>query len=80
VVEPLGPAVIRLREGALSCLFRWRGVPVELPCVDRLVVRSLVATGRTRRDSAKGERLLVALEPPVGGHCHKVVEALLPRP
>ncbi len=34
IVEPEGPAVIRLRDTALSCLFRWRGVPVELPCVD----------------------------------------------
>lgn len=80
VVEPEGPAVIRLRDSALSCLFRWRGVPVELPCVDRRLARALVAAGRTRVDSGKGERLLVELSPPVDGHCHKVVSALLPRP
>jgi hypothetical protein len=80
VVEPEGPAVIRLRDAALSCLFRWRGVPVELPCVDRRLARALVAARRTRVDSGRGERLLVALAPPVDGHCHKVVAALLPRP
>ncbi len=80
VVEPEGPAVIRVRDGALCCLFRWRSVPVELPCVDRRLARALAAAGRTRVDSAKGERLLVALAPPVEGHCHKVVAALLPRP
>lgn len=80
VVEPEGPAVIRLRAGVASCLFRWRGVPVELPCVDRRLIRGLVEAGRARVDSGKGERLLVALAPPVEGHCHKVVSALLPKP
>jgi hypothetical protein len=80
VVEPEGPAVIRLRDGALCCILRWRGVPVELPCVDRRLARGLAAAGRTRLDSGKGERLLIALAPPVDGHCHKVVTALLPRP
>jgi hypothetical protein len=80
VVEPEGPAVIRLRDGTLGCLFRWRGVPIELPCLDRRLARGMEAAHRTRVDSAKGERLLVALAPPVDGHCHKVVDALLPRP
>jgi hypothetical protein len=80
VVEPGGPAVIRLRDGVLSCLFRWRGVPTELPCVDRRLARALVDAGRARVDSGKGERLLVELSPPVEGHCHKVVAGLLPRP
>ncbi len=80
VVEPEGPAVIRLREGAMCCLLRWRGVPIELPCVDRRLAAGLAAAGRTRIDSGKGERLLVALAPPVDGHCHKVVSALIPRP
>ncbi len=80
VVEPEGPAVIRRRDGALVCLFRWRGLPVELPCVDRRLAGALAASGRTRIDSGKGERLLVELAPPVDGHCHKVVAGLLPRP
>lgn len=80
VVEPEGPAVIRLRDGAMWCLFGWRGVPTELPCLDRRLARMLGAAGRTRIDSARGERLLVALAPPIEGHCHKVVSALLPRP
>lgn len=80
VVEPEGPAVIRRRDGTMTCLFRWRGVPVELPCVDRRVDAALVASGRIRMDSVKGERLLVELAPPFEGHCHKVVASLLPRP
>ncbi len=80
VVEPEGPAVIRLRGGAMSCLLRWGGVPVELPCIDRRLGRALATAGRTRVDSGKGERLLVALTPPIDGHCHKVVAGLLPRP
>jgi hypothetical protein len=80
VVEPEGPAVIRLRDGGSSCLFRWRGVPIELPCVDRRLNGALALAGRTRLDSGKGERLLVALAPPVDGHCHKVVAGLIPRP
>jgi len=80
VVEPEGPAIIRMRDGALSSLFRWRGVPVELPCTDRRLAGALATAGRTRVDSGKGERLLVALAPPVHGHCHKVVAGLLPRP
>jgi hypothetical protein len=35
--------------------------------------------GRTRATGSKGDRLVVALTPPVDGHCHKVVEAILPR-
>jgi hypothetical protein len=80
VVEPEGPAVIRRRDAVLTCLFRWRGLPVELPCVDRRLSGALAVAGRTRVDSGKGERLLVALSPPIEGHCHKVVEGLLPRP
>lgn len=80
VVEPEGPAVIRLRDGSLRCLMRWRGLPVELPCTDGRLARAMAGRGRTRVDSGKGERLLVALAPPVDGHCHKVVAALLPRP
>ena len=30
--------------------------------------------------AGKGDRLLVALTPPIEGRCHKVVEAVLPRP
>jgi hypothetical protein len=80
IVEPDGPAVIRLRGGLMTCIFRWRGVPTELPCVDRRLAEQLSDAGRARVDSGRGERLLVALAPPVDGHCHKVVAALLPRP
>jgi hypothetical protein len=37
-------------------------------------------SGRTRMGAGKDDRLLVALTPPIDGRCHKVVEAVLPRP
>jgi hypothetical protein len=30
--------------------------------------------------ASAGERLVVALTPPIDGRCHKVVAAVLPRP
>jgi hypothetical protein len=36
--------------------------------------------GCYRLASHWGERLVVALTPPIGGHCHKVVTTLLKRP
>jgi hypothetical protein len=30
--------------------------------------------------ATKGARLVVAFTPPINGRCHKVVEAVLPRP
>ena len=80
IVEPEGPAVIRHRETGLTCLFGWRGMVVELPCLDQRLAQVLATAGRNRIESGKGERLLVALAPPVDGHCHKVVAGLLPRP
>lgn len=80
VVEPEGSAVVREREGWLSCVFGWRGVSLELPCVDWRLAQALAANGQVRFDAAKGDRLLVALTPPIDGHCHKVVAGLLPRP
>jgi hypothetical protein len=79
VVEPEGPTIVTWRRHGLACLFGWRGVRVELPFTDRRVASTLARTGR-RIAAGKGERLVVALAPPSGGHCHKVVSALLPRP
>jgi len=80
VVEPEGRAFMTRRGGRLACLFGWRGVQVQLPFLDRRVAAALARTGRTVTGSGKGERLVVALTPPIDGHCHKVVAGLLPRP
>jgi hypothetical protein len=36
--------------------------------------------GLTRMAAGRGDRLVVSLTPPIDGTCHKVVEAVLPRP
>jgi hypothetical protein len=79
VVEPEGRTIMTRRGDRLACLFGWRGVRVELPFTDRRVAAALAWTGR-RMAAAKGDRLVVALAPPIGGHCHKVVTGLLRRP
>jgi hypothetical protein len=69
------------REGTyLACRFAWQGVVRELPCLDRHVAAQLDRAGRVRAQGNRGDRLVVALTPPIDGHCHKVVEAILPRP
>jgi hypothetical protein len=80
VVEPEGPTVIGRRGPWLTCVFGWREARVELPFLDRRVAAAMARSGRTVTCSAKRDRLVVALAPPVDGHCHKVVAALLPRP
>ncbi len=80
VVEPQGRTVMGRQGERLMCRFGWRGVRLELPMTDRWVAAALAATGRRVASAAKGDRLLVALTPPIGGHCHKVVAGLLPRP
>jgi hypothetical protein len=80
VVEPEGQALMTRRGNRLACAFGWRGVRVEMPFTDRRVAAFLTSSGRMTAGSGKGDRLVVALTPPVGGHCHKVVAGLLPRP
>ncbi len=89
VVQPEGPggwrsaepaAVLHRRGTYLACRFVWRGVVVELPCVDRRAAAAMDRAGRALRALERGTRLVVALHPPIDGHCHKVVEAVLRRP
>jgi hypothetical protein len=80
IVEPEGQVVMTRRGSWLRCLFGWRGVRVEMPFLDRRVDAALARTGRITTGSARGDRLVVALTPPIDGHCHKVVAGLLPRP
>jgi hypothetical protein len=80
VVEPEGTAVVARRGRRLDCWFGWKGVTMQMPFVDSRISRGMDRTGRLRLATGPGERLLVALTPPIDGHCHKVVAGLLPRP
>jgi hypothetical protein len=80
VVEPEGPISLWRDGPYLACRFGWLGHERELPCLDRHVAGVMDSTRRLRMAAAKGDRILVALTPPIDGRCHKVVEALLPRP
>ena len=80
MVEPEGAISFWRDRPYLACRFVWLGHERELPCVDRFLAGLMDRTGRTRLLADKGDRVLVALTPPIDGRCHKVVNALLPRP
>jgi hypothetical protein len=80
LVEPETQALIYARPERLTCRFRWRDRFVDLPFLDPWVGDMMVRTGCWRLTSRWGERLVVALTPPIDGHCHKVVTTLLRRP
>jgi hypothetical protein len=80
VVEPEGVISLWRDKPYLACRFTWLGHERELPCLDRFMATLMDRSGRTRLLADKGDRLLVALTPPIDGRCHKVVDALLPRP
>jgi hypothetical protein len=80
VVAPAGSITLWRDKPYLACRFFWQGHERELPCLDRRMATLMDRTGRSRMVATKGDRLLVALTPPIEGRCHKVVEALLPRP
>jgi hypothetical protein len=80
VVEPAGTISLWRQKPYLACRFNWLGHERELPCLDRFIAALMDRSGRARMVAQKGDRLLVALTPPIDGRCHKVVDALLPRP
>jgi hypothetical protein len=80
LVEPEGLPVLERSGDYLACRFGWRGTLVEMPCIDRRQAAMMDRAGRARMTVNRGDRLVVALHPPIDGHCHKVVEAILPRP
>lgn len=80
VVETRGPVQLRREGSYLACRFWWQGAQRELACLDRARAAAMDRAGITRATAPKGVRLVVALTPPIDGHCHKVVEAVLPHP
>ncbi len=79
LVEPEGPVVLHRDPTYLACRFAWMGNVRELPCIDRRVAGDMDRAGHRRRAADRRTRLVVALTPPIDGHCHKVVSAVLPR-
>jgi hypothetical protein len=80
LVEPEG-TVSLWRDGTyLGCRFGWLGHERELPCLDRRIATRMDRAGMTRMLAGRGDRVVVSLTPPIDGTCHKVVEAVLPRP
>lgn len=80
LVDPEGPCLLRRDGDYLACRFAWQGLVRELACLDRTMAAAMDHAGRTRHRVERGTRLVVALTPPIDGLCHKVVEALLPKP
>jgi hypothetical protein len=80
LVVPETQAVVYRRGDRLACRFRWRDRPIDMPCLDPWVTEMMQRSGRARVSSRWGERLVVALTPPIDGHCHKVVATVLRRP
>ncbi|HTT91971.1 MAG TPA: hypothetical protein VMF65_20620 [Acidimicrobiales bacterium] len=78
LARPKGPLVVTIEEGRLWCHFVWGGRPHVLACDDPRLAASLHRSGRTFAQMRPGAYIVVALTPPVDGHCYKVVEAVVP--
>ncbi len=79
LAEPMAPLVVTAEPDGLWCHFPWDGRPQVLACTDPRLAASLKRTGTIMTGVRPGTHVVVALQPPLDGHCHKVVEALVPR-
>jgi hypothetical protein len=79
LAEPRGPLVATIEAGGLWCHFVWEGRPQVLACTDPRLAATLSRMNLEAVSLRPGTDIVVALEPPVNGQCHKVVEALIPR-
>ena len=87
VAPSAGPAVLRTAHG-FRCRFSWRGRDHDLPLGSMRLASRLEGSRRRVLTSEEMRRVLgyqptrvlTALTAPHGGHCYKVVAALLPRP
>ncbi len=79
LAEPQAPLVVTAEPEGLWCHFPWDGRPQVLSCSDPRLAAYLHRARTTMTTVRAGTRLVVALQPPVDGYCHKVVEALVPR-
>jgi hypothetical protein len=79
LAEPNAPLVVTAEPEGLWCHFPWGGRRQVLACTDPRLAASLYGTGKAMTGVRPGTHVVVALQPPVDGYCHKVVEALVPR-
>lgn len=79
IAEPRGTVTVTAGSGNMWCHFAWGLRPQVLACADPRLAAWMEHTGRERATVREGTYLVVALEPPVEGQCHKVVESLVPR-
>jgi hypothetical protein len=79
LAEPAGPLMVSIEDGGMWCHFTWANRPQVLACTDRRLAAFLYRAGRSFARLRPGTFLVVALEPPVEGQCHKVIEAVVPR-
>ena len=79
LIEPQGRITLERHGSYLACRFGWRRTTMELPCIDRRLAAALDRGDRRMVGNGKDYRLVVALHPPIDGHCNKVVEVVLPR-
>jgi hypothetical protein len=80
LVEPEGPISLWRDGPYLACRFGWLGHERELPCLDRRLAAQMDRAGQATMLAGKDDRLVISLTPPIEGRCHKVVEAVLPKP
>ena len=66
-VVPARPSIVADDDGRLRCRFLWRTLVHDLP----------VAAGHSTAVQGESNRIIVALAPPVDGHCYKLVTGLL---
>jgi|SRR5579875_67314 len=78
LVQPSGLVAVTIEAGGMWCHFVWDSRPQVLVCADPRLAAWMQRTGRTKATLREGTYLVVALEPPVEGLCHKVVEAVVP--
>ncbi len=79
LAEPNAPLVVTAEPEGLWCHFPWDGRPQVLACTDPRLAASLHRARTTITAVRPGTRVVIALQPPVDGYCHKVVEAVVPR-
>jgi hypothetical protein len=79
VVEPKSALVVTQHGEGLWCHFLWGGRPQVIACRDPRFTSSLQKVGHNGVRFRPGTQLVVALSPPVDGHCYKIVESIVPR-
>ncbi|HUB68998.1 MAG TPA: hypothetical protein VL984_01110 [Acidimicrobiales bacterium] len=79
IAQPAGPLTVTFEAGGLWCHFVWGARPQVLACCDPRLAASMMRRRANYVNVRPGTFIVLALEPPVDGQCHKVVEALVPR-